>query len=86
MVRISLVARPEPVLIVHPTAFQYPGDADPLAPGGMSAIYRDLVAADDRTKSGRHRRRRCTGPRKELTCVRGHEKVPAGGQAVRLID
>jgi superfamily II DNA or RNA helicase len=40
---------PEPVLIVHPTAFQYVGDADPSAPGGMSAIYRDLVADDDRT-------------------------------------
>jgi superfamily II DNA or RNA helicase len=41
---------PEPVLIVHPTSFQYAGDADPSAPGGMSAIYRDLVAADDRTR------------------------------------
>ena len=40
---------PEPVLIVHPTAFQYAGDANPSAPGGMSAIYRDLVADDDRT-------------------------------------
>lgn len=40
---------PEPVLIVHPTRFQYAGDADPSAPGGMSAIYRDLVADDDRT-------------------------------------
>jgi superfamily II DNA or RNA helicase len=39
---------PEPVLIVHPTRFQYAGDADPAAPGGMSAIYRDLVADDDR--------------------------------------
>ena len=41
---------PEPVLIVHPTRFQYAGDADPAAPGGMSAIYRDLVADDDRTR------------------------------------
>lgn len=41
---------PEPVLIVHPTAFRYAGDADPSAPGGMSAIYRDLVADDHRTR------------------------------------
>ena len=40
---------PEPVLIVHPTRFQYAGDADPSAPGGISAIYRDLVADDVRT-------------------------------------
>jgi superfamily II DNA or RNA helicase len=40
---------PEPVLIVHPTRFQYGGDADPSAPGGISAIYRDLVADDVRT-------------------------------------
>ena len=41
---------PDPVLIVHPTRFRYEGDADPSAPGGMSAIYRDLVADDDRTR------------------------------------
>jgi len=41
---------PEPVLILHPTRFQYAGGADPSAPGGMSAIYRDLVADDDRTR------------------------------------
>ena len=40
---------PEPVLIVHPTRFQYAGDADPSAPGGISAIYRDLVPDDVRT-------------------------------------
>jgi len=44
------VPAPEPVLIVHPTRFQYAGDADPSAPGGMSAIYRDLVADDRRTR------------------------------------
>jgi superfamily II DNA or RNA helicase len=43
------VPTPEPVLIVHPTLFQYAGDADPSAPGGMSAIYRELVANDRRT-------------------------------------
>ncbi len=41
---------PDPVLIVHPTTFQYTGTADPSAPGGMSAIYRDLVADNDRTR------------------------------------
>lgn len=40
---------PEPVLVVHPTAFRYLGDADPSAPGGMSAIYRDLAADETRT-------------------------------------
>jgi superfamily II DNA or RNA helicase len=37
------------VLYVHPTGFRYTGDADPAAPGGMAAIYRDLVADDTRT-------------------------------------
>jgi hypothetical protein len=40
---------PVPVLRVHPTAFCYSGDAEPAAPGGMAAIYRDLVADDART-------------------------------------
>jgi superfamily II DNA or RNA helicase len=40
---------PEPVLHVHPTGFRYTGDADPVAPGGIAAIYRDLVADDTRT-------------------------------------
>jgi superfamily II DNA or RNA helicase len=43
-------ARPVPVLHVHPTAYCYAGDADPRAPGGMAAIYRDLAADDDRTR------------------------------------
>jgi superfamily II DNA or RNA helicase len=37
------------VLRVHPTCFCYTGDADPSAPGGISAVYRDLVADDART-------------------------------------
>jgi hypothetical protein len=41
-------ARLAPVLHVHPTAYCYSGEADPQAPGGMAAIYRDLVADDDR--------------------------------------
>jgi superfamily II DNA or RNA helicase len=40
---------PEPVLYVHPTGYRYTGDADPSAPGGIAAIYRDLVADDART-------------------------------------
>lgn len=41
---------PEPVLVVHPTGFRYLGDADPSAPGGMSAIHRDLAADENRTQ------------------------------------
>jgi len=44
------VARPRPVLHVHPTAYCYDGDADPQAPGGMAAIYRDLAADDQRIR------------------------------------
>jgi len=41
--------RPAPVLHVHDTVYHYVGDADPTKPGGMAAIYRDLVADDART-------------------------------------
>jgi superfamily II DNA or RNA helicase len=41
--------RPAPVLHVHDTGYRYTGEADPSAPGGMAAIYRDLSAADGRT-------------------------------------
>ncbi|WP_448619274.1 TOTE conflict system archaeo-eukaryotic primase domain-containing protein [Geodermatophilus sp. URMC 65] len=40
---------PKPVLHVHSTAYRYTGDADPSSPGGIAAIYRDLVADDART-------------------------------------
>jgi superfamily II DNA or RNA helicase len=40
--------RPTPVLHVHDTAYRYVGDADPAKPGGMAAIYRDLVNDDVR--------------------------------------
>ena len=43
-------SRPGPVLHVHPTSFSYAGDADPSAPGGIAAVYRDLVADQARTK------------------------------------
>ncbi len=35
---------PQRRLIVHETPYRYDGPADPRAPGGMPAIYRDLVA------------------------------------------
>lgn len=41
--------RPAPVLYVHDTAYRYVGDADPTKPGGMAAIYRDLVTDETRT-------------------------------------
>jgi len=44
----GLVPAPERKLVVHHTSYRYHGDADPGAPGGMAAIYRDLVANDDR--------------------------------------
>jgi superfamily II DNA or RNA helicase len=37
------------VLHVHVTGFRYTGEADPSVPGGMAAIYRDLVADEART-------------------------------------
>ncbi|MBV8996718.1 MAG: hypothetical protein JO287_24120, partial [Pseudonocardiales bacterium] len=40
--------RPTPVLHVHETGFRYAGEANPSVPGGMAAIYRDLVADDAR--------------------------------------
>jgi superfamily II DNA or RNA helicase len=43
-------AQPVPVLRVHRTNYCYCGNADPQAPGGMAAIYRDLAADDDRTR------------------------------------
>ena len=39
---------PAPVLRVHRTSYTYTGDADPSEPGGIAAIYRDLVADSDR--------------------------------------
>ena len=42
--------RPAPVLHVHRTDYRYSGEADPQAPGGMAAIYRDLAGNEDRTR------------------------------------
>jgi superfamily II DNA or RNA helicase len=43
-------SQPTRVLYVHMTGYCYTGDADPSAPGGMAAIYRDLVADEARTR------------------------------------
>lgn len=37
------------MLHVHDTAYRYLGEADPGKPGGIAAIYRDLVADNTRT-------------------------------------
>jgi hypothetical protein len=49
---------PDRVLTVHLTAFVYRGDADPSAPGGIAAIYRDLVADERRNQPVDRARRR----------------------------
>jgi hypothetical protein len=42
--------RPEPVLHVHATRYAYTGNANPSAPGGMTLIYKDLIADQDRNR------------------------------------
>jgi superfamily II DNA or RNA helicase len=44
------VGAPDRRLTVHATDYVYAGDADPSAPGGMAAIYRDLVADTQRAR------------------------------------
>jgi len=39
---------PEKRLVLHRTTYRCSGDADPFAPGGIAAVYRDLVADDAR--------------------------------------
>ena len=86
---------PDPVLRVHPTSYTYDGDASPQSPGGMAAIYRDLVADDDRLQqivqdvlAARERGRHClvltqwTSHLERLTAelsARGHEPVVLRG-------
>jgi hypothetical protein len=41
---------PERSLTIHLTDFVYRGDADPSAPGGIAAVYRDLVADEARNQ------------------------------------
>jgi len=84
-------APPDPVLHVHRTAFRYAGDADPSAPGGISAIYRDLAADVPRTQQivadvveavgrGRH----CLILTQWITHL-GHLTDALNGEAVRAV-
>jgi len=41
--------RPTPVLRLHPTRYCYTGDASPSTPGGITVIYKDLIADEPRT-------------------------------------
>jgi len=41
---------PERCLTVHLTEFVYRGQADPSAPGGIAAVYRDLIADEARNQ------------------------------------
>jgi superfamily II DNA or RNA helicase len=49
-VRSPQASPPEPVLYVHSTSFEFSGVADPSAPGGIAAVYRDLVDDPLRTQ------------------------------------
>jgi superfamily II DNA or RNA helicase len=42
--------RPAPMIRIHPTRYCYTGDASPSAPGGIAAIYKDLVADEQRIR------------------------------------
>jgi superfamily II DNA or RNA helicase len=42
--------RPGPVLHVHATRYAYTGGANPSAPGGITLIYKDLIADQDRNR------------------------------------
>ena len=42
--------RPSPVLRLHPTRYCYTGNASPSTPGGITVIYKDLIADEQRTR------------------------------------
>jgi superfamily II DNA or RNA helicase len=42
--------RPSPVLHLHSTRYCYTGNASPSAPGGITVIYKDLIANELRTR------------------------------------
>ena len=42
--------RPAPILRLHPTRYCYTGNASPSAPGGITLIYKDLIADEQRTR------------------------------------
>jgi len=41
---------PALILHLHPTRYRYTGDASPSAPGGITIIYKDLIANEPRTQ------------------------------------
>jgi superfamily II DNA or RNA helicase len=41
--------RPRPILHVHETEFRYAGETEPSAPGGMAAVYNEMVSDQART-------------------------------------
>jgi hypothetical protein len=41
---------PAPVLHLHPTRYCYTGEASPSRPGGITVIYKDLIADEQRTR------------------------------------
>ena len=41
---------PARVLRLHPTSYRYAGAASPSEPGGITAIYKDLIADEQRTR------------------------------------
>ena len=45
----ALGGHPNPVLYLHRTSYRYSGDASPSAPGGITLIYKDLIACQQRT-------------------------------------
>lgn len=48
--RTADAVAPQPQLHVHATDFRYTGDANPSAPGGIAAVYRELVADGSRNR------------------------------------
>jgi superfamily II DNA or RNA helicase len=48
--RTTDAVAPQPKLRLHATNFRYTGGADPSAPGGIAAVYRDLAADEDRNQ------------------------------------
>lgn len=48
--RNQALTPPQPILHVHATTYRYTGDADPSAPRGIAAVYRDLAADDTRNQ------------------------------------
>lgn len=48
--RSTDLSLPTPVLHVHPTSFLYASTVEPSAPGGITAVYRDLREDDTRNR------------------------------------